>query len=243
MKTAAIRKRPSARVRRAIRRRAFGLVLLAILAAVLLCRHVPANRIPAYRTAIDYPAPPPLVNKPVRVHYHNVPLSQAFADLSRQAGIGFNVDWATLRAEGVVADTNINCDSGSDEPVPLSTALRLLRPNEDVEIAADFMANPLFVSTYRKVATSAPAAVVVYPMSGVFRISDPWCYELYGYSRRTEALTELIQSVVQEDYWRVTGGDLGQIEWDSQSDALIVTATPGMHYQIRELLDELRRQK
>jgi hypothetical protein len=222
---------------RLLRRRAIWLLLLAIVAGLVLWRHGTRRRIAVPPEGVRVPVLPPLANKLVQVHYHQVPLSQVFADLSRQAGVRFNVDWKALRAGGLEASTVIDCDSESDQPMPLVAAIDWLT-KRDGNLNADFTSDPVVITTSNEAAKNV--LTVMYRIDDLIQLRDISSPALTR-QERVDDLCKLIEDIVQRDSWKDMGGTVGSM--NQAGDLLVVTATPMMHYQIKELLDVLRRQE
>jgi hypothetical protein len=211
--------------------------LLAILAALAIWRQGMPRPIVVPPAARPVLLLPPLANKLVRVHYHQVQLSQVLADLSRQAGVAFDVDWKSLSPAGMEPGRSIDCDSQSERPISLKAALALLGGNQAV-LDADFTSDPLFISTSEGIGKRV--LLVSYPVADLLQIEDPWAT---ANTRQIQewGLIKIIEAFVEPDKWKDVGGTVGNMTLFG--DKLLVTATPMMHYQIRQLFDELRRQK
>jgi hypothetical protein len=215
-----------------VHRRGYWILALGLLAATYLWRSAVARvPIPA-APAIALPTQPPLADKPVHMHYRGVPLAKVFDDLSRQVGAPFTVDWDSLQTAGYGRDEILVKQPDVEGAVSFSAALAVLSKGE---IVADCAADPVFISTRDGVNAPSRAVTVVYPVRDLLQVNTPW-----RYADRPEALEELMKLTVSPDCWRDAGSQTGLIR--RFNGTLIISATPGMHYQIRQLLAALRQQ-
>jgi len=79
--------------------------------------------------------------------------------------------------------------------------------------------------------------VVVYPVSDFLVVNDP----IVGYrgaGTRMQELADLIKSQVRPDAWRENGGVAGSCTFNEGD--LVIDVTPGMHWEIEQLLGALR---
>jgi hypothetical protein len=80
------------------------------------------------------------------------------------------------------------------------------------------------------------AEVRIYSLADLLQGNSGWFTTRSG---TNEQLCDLIKATISPEGWRDNGGRVGSTRWIG--DRLVITATPGMHWQVERLLDALRR--
>jgi len=213
-----------------------------MLAAVTVWRYQGSRPLPPQCPTVPLPKLPPLADKPVRLHANDTPLAEVLRDLSKQAGILFDIDWPTLRKSGHSEDYLVSENTGN-EPIPLSAALSVLHIN----LAADYTATPLFISNAYVIEGEAidgtsRAIVATYPVGDLLVIRDPWTVR--PSNNRDAQLISMINGYCLHDIqWRLRGDQWPAPSVTLDNDLLIVRASANRHHMIRQFLDSLRKNK
>lgn len=246
MRKAIFRRSFGARVRRFSRRRAFWMLTFVALGCVIIWREEAARR-PEARpamVALDIRQYPPIADKPVRLPAGKQKLLNVLNDLSRQAGVRFNVDWEELRSAGIdssvvfdVRDNAHNMDPSHDWHglVPLKDALRMALAGSG---GADFSLDPIYISRADELNSAKRQVIVMYPVEDILQVNSPWVYRQSPEDRRG-ALATMVEFTVEPRVWAVEGG-FARLTVDDDGH-MFVTAAPGIQYQVKQVLAALRR--
>jgi len=219
--------------RRIIRRRAYWVLVLAVLTSIYLGRAWNASRPISIPPAIVLPTAPPLAYKVVHARYDKLPLSKVFDDLSSQLGVPFSVDWPALKELSLEPATPVTLSP--DQPLPFKDALVLLGSSK---ILSDLTTNPVVVSTESEIFAPKRFVKIIYSIADLNHVVTPDIYTDAEPWSRGRDMASLITRVIDSPQWASNGG-LSMITDHDQT--LIIDAAPCTHYQVQQFLNALRK--
>jgi hypothetical protein len=159
--------------------------------------------------------------KPVTADFHETPLREVTAGLSKEAGVPIAVDTRELENAGLDLDLPVTFALTGK---PLAVVLdRILEP---LELVVDVQDEGLVVTTQEKL--QATMTVAVYPVG-----------QLGGGDRSVGSLAELIMSTLEPDSWDVVGGPAAVRPVDGDVPCLVVLQTTAGHRGVHGLLESL----
>jgi hypothetical protein len=167
------------------------------------------------------------------------PLGEVLGNLAAQVKLPLDALWpAATSTEPALRAAPILLNGGSyelkDALLLVQHAASALSPKDHFEFELDedrIVAGPASL-----VYNNDRAETCVYPLGDFLRSRSPWI-DSTTHEGSMARIKDVIRMTIQPDQWRDNGGLLGTIA--DAGDRLVITATPGMHWQIKQLLDSL----
>jgi hypothetical protein len=159
--------------------------------------------------------------KPVTADFHETPLREVTAALSKEAGVPIAVDTRSLEDAGLELDLPVTFAVAGK---PLAVVLdRMLEP---LELVGEVQDEGLVVTTAEQAENTM--TVAVYPVG-----------HLGGGDRSVGSLAELIMSTLQPDSWDTVGGPAAVRPVDGDVPCLVVSHSTAGHRQVHGFLESL----
>jgi hypothetical protein len=217
-----------------LQRNAYWLMLVAALLALIVYQEHRRRR--TIHAPIAIGLPPAYCATKVTLDGKPHPLPDLIASLATQS----HLQISTL----CLPDSSL-----LDKPIALNAGIcSLYDALEQVRIALlpqatlriDFGTESIALGDQDLVYSSRRTSTVIYPVSDLVLADDPllWAGDSLN---RMQQMEDLIRSNAQPDVWREAGGTCGTCTHTDTN--LIITASPGMHRQIEQLLQALRAVK
>jgi hypothetical protein len=164
-------------------------------------------------------------------------LAQALDNLSGQITVPIDRLWPGIET---IAPEMIHIYL-SGGPYQLSDALIVLQraANDtlpELNLAFEWNEDRLVIGPSDMLNSGSRTQTQIYFLGDFLRRRSSWVDTTTHYGS-VSRLTDVIKATVQPEQWRENGGLVGSIS--DAGDRLVITATPGMHWQIKQLLDSL----
>ncbi|MCH7727370.1 MAG: hypothetical protein IH991_12950, partial [Planctomycetes bacterium] len=186
------------------------------------------------------------LDAPIKVRFEDAPLDKAVEQIGKSAGLNVILDGAALRAVGVPADVPVTIRIPA--PVSLRSLLHLILTPLDlgykikdetlVITSQEWLNNDVYAAVYHvaDLVIPIPNQPIVLSTKGPLIVAT----QPKQAEPDFDSLIQLITATIDAESWEEVGGP-GSIAEFPTNLSLVVSQTKGVHKQIADLLDQLRR--